>query len=509
MSFKFSALFVSIFFVALPHLVIFEKNPGEVNSSDFLILLFCFYAALSLLFFLYSYIAKKKLQALTSAIVVFIPFFIVNENTDIYLNILVWGICLIGSFVLCLLKLNEKALQKLYSFSLLPLAMISGFYVTKITKSKHHIYKVIKQLDEERDQQVSFLKLNRLKESRCNRDIYFIVLDEFVSPKMLTNYYKFNLDSFFDELSALGFKVVSHSYSNYPWTIPSISSMLSMNYHKNWVSKKEFPQIADHIIKNSLATQLLDQEGYQAHILPSIYWLGNPHKNIFSDFLLRSKSYGLILSSLKSTPLKKKARERQRKFHRAHILKQLQEVKDITKGHSENNKFIFAHFLCPHRPNVFDQNGQIIRKNEIISAEKDKNHRFYLNQLTFMAKELQKLVTDILNESPKKPIIVLISDHGKFPVGVSGKNKETLPMEQISWRFSNFIAVLDPDNKINVPEEQTAVNVLRSILNNYLGYPLEPLPNYCHTHFFNFEIKTKASEFICYQKNEYSQISDE
>ncbi len=299
-------------------------------------------------------------------------------------------------------------------------------------------------------------------------------------------------------MQSSGFHLASQSYSNYPWTIPSISSIASLNYHKNWVLKKEFPQLAHFLLRYNMAAKLFESEGYHTYSIPSIYWLGNSSKGVWNDFLFRAKSYGLTMSVLRSTPLANKVREYQRSEHREHIHNQLTQLEEISEKKDEK-KFVFAHFLCPHRPIVFDRNGDELKNEHIILAETDKQHRYYLDQAYFISNAIQRLVGKILTSSDTPPFIIIVSDHGKFPIGSSGKNKTTLPLNELSWRLSNFIAFNFPTPAGEAPEIMTVVNVLRMLLSSRYGYDLPPLEDICHTDFFDLEKKETTRSLIPFQ----------
>lgn len=274
--------------------------------------------------------------------------------------------------------------------------------------------------------------------------------------------------------------------------------MVSLNYHKNWVLKKEFPQVAHFLLLHNLTAKLLESDGYQIYSIPSIYWFGNPSKGVWNDFLFRAKSYGLTMSVLCSTPLTDKAKEYQRIQHRNHIHHQLAQLEEIAKK-KEEKKFIFTHFLCPHRPIVFDREGKELAREHVILAEKDKNHRYYLDQAYFISQSIKKMIEKITTSSVTPPIIVVVSDHGKFPIGVSGKGKRTLPLNELSWRLSNFIALYLPSSSFELPEILTPINIFRLLLNNYCGYNFPFLRDSCHTDFFDLEKAEPAASLLPFQ----------
>jgi hypothetical protein len=406
-----------------------------------------------------------------------------------------------GALVFLFITIKTDYLIKLQKAIFVPLLNLALFFSFSIIASKNSITNAERELDEKLNSELSELKQTKIPVANSKPDIYFIILDELISPIAFRNYYQYDNESFFSFLKSSGFHLIQYPYSNYPWTIPSISSIASLNYHKNWVLKKEFPQVAHFLLRYNMPAKLLESEGYSTYFIPSIYWFGNPSNGAWSDFLLRMKSYGLVMSVLRSTPLAYQAREYQRIAHKTHINNQLTQLKEIASKRGEK-KFVFTHFLCPHRPIVFNREGRDLDGEEITLAEADKKHLYYLNQAYFICQSIQELVRTILVSSETPPIIAIVSDHGKFPIGSSGKGKTTLPLKELSWRLSNFIALHLPSPSLEIPELMTVGNVFRMLLSHYYGYNLPPLEDVCHTDFFDLERAEPARSLIPFQ-NDY------
>lgn len=497
-NFKILATFSPIFIGLLPVLSLFQKNTGEVWFSDFLFLSgILSFLILSVLMFLFL-IKRNFLQASLSTILMFLPLSIVNESHFYHINLMVWAAGVLAGIVFLFIHIKPDIAKKMQQAIFIPLLALITFYGVSIGISKNRIATVENKLGRKLNKEFAVFKQNQRQITNLNSDIYFIILDEFISPIAFRNYYQYNNEEFFSFLESKSFRLARYSYSNYPWTIPSVSSMVSLNYHKNWVLKKEFPQVAHFLLRQNLTAKLLESDGYQVYSIPSIYWFGNTSKGLWKDFLFRAKSYGLTMSVLRSTPLTDKAREYQRIQHRNHIHHQFAQLEEIAKK-KEGKKFVFTHFLCPHRPIVFDREGKELVGEDIALAEKDKNHKYYLNQAYFISQSIKKMIEKITTFSATPPIIVVVSDHGKFPIGVSGKGKRTLPLNELSWRLSNFIALYLPSSSIELPEILTPVNIFRLLLNNYYGYNLPLLEDICHTDFFDLEKAQSAASLVPFQ----------
>lgn len=482
----------------LPVLSLFEKNPGEVWFTDFLFLSSFIITVILLILTTFFLVKRNLLHASLSTIMVFIPLTIVNETYSYSINVIIWILGLVVALIFLSIGIRIDLLKKLHKAVFFPLFILAVFLGFSVAFSKGRIIKAEKELEKKLNLEFSELKRTQKSVINSNPDIYFIILDEFISLDAFRNYYQYDNDNFFSFLESSGFHLVGHSYSNYPWTIPSISSIASLNYHKNWVLKKEFPQLAHTLVRYNMGAKLLESEGYHTYSIPSIYWFGNASKGCWKDFLFRAKSYGLTMSVLRSTPLANIAREYQRVEHKNHINFQLAQLEEISKKQGQK-KFIFTHFLCPHRPIVFDREGKDLEGVNIVLAESDKQHHYYLDQAYFISSAIQNLVKTILASSNTPPVIIIVSDHGKFPIGSSGKGKTTLPLPELSWRLSNFIAIHFPDSSMEFPEFMTVVNVFRLLLSHNYGYDLPPLDNICHTDFFNLETEEHAESLIPFQ----------
>jgi hypothetical protein len=280
-------------------------------------------------------IRRNLLQASLSTILLFLPLSIVNESHSYYINVITWTLGLLAAVIFLFIAIKSDLLRKIQQAIFFPLLILTIFLGFSIGISKNHISNAEETLERQSNLEIANLKRTQRPIAASESDIYYIILDEFVSPVMFRNYYRYDNDGFFSFLESSGFHLIRYPYSNYPWTIPSISSIVSLNYHKNWVLKKEFPQVAHFLLRYNRAAKLLESEGYQTYSIPSIYWFGNTSKGVWNDFLFRAQSYGLTMSILRSTPFANKAREYQRIKHRNHIHDQLAQLEEISKKKEE------------------------------------------------------------------------------------------------------------------------------------------------------------------------------
>ena len=76
-------------------------------------------------------------------------------------------------------------------------------------------------------------------------------------------------------------------------------------------------------------------------------------------------------------------------------------------------KFVFAHFVCPHEPWLFDRNGN--EPSDPAAPERPAAWRkSYTNQVHYTNTMVERVVDKILSDSETPPIIIIQGDHGAF-----------------------------------------------------------------------------------------------
>ena len=108
--------------------------------------------------------------------------------------------------------------------------------------------------------------------------------------------------------------------------------------------------------------------------------------------------------------------------------------------------FTLIHLLKPHRPTVFNERGEIIRKIN------EPNHQEYFAEFTFTNSKFLQLVDNILDGSTNQPIIIFQADHGSTYGEVRTRDRR-------STHFDTYAAYYLPDTfSIDWPEPYTLIN---------------------------------------------------
>jgi len=156
--------------------------------------------------------------------------------------------------------------------------------------------------------------------------------------------------------------------------------------------------------------------------------------------------------------------------------------------------FVYAHFLCPHPPFVFDAQGGFrdprraytIRERDWIDGYRDG----YRQQVQFVNARLRATVDAILSRSPHPPVIVLQSDHGPASGWLAFWNRNghwlTQEPEAVRERMGVLYAMHVPGWDASALGARTSlVNTFRVVMNACFGTQLELLPD--HAYFSGYD----------------------
>lgn len=318
-------------------------------------------------------------------------------------------------------------------------------------------------------------------------DIYYIIVDGYARADILRELYGFEDTGFVDALRARGFNVPNANTANYYWTFLSLSSSLNFGYLPDLLggldpsSKDRAPLF--NAIRDSRLLRFLRARGYRAIHFQST-WEGtnsNPNSDTeircssgaYTNEFLRALAASSMLGALTTRVPLDLAQCHLSNFNRlTHI------------GDGPGPKFVFAHFLPPHHPYLFDSSGRILRNATVSDQFEFQKHLWedkgaYIEQLRFVNARILSAIDGILADSSRTPIIVLQSDHGP-----NLKNNLTLE-QQMLVRFPNFAAFLLPGASPDLmPENGTPVNYFRRILNQYFdaGLPILADRNFYSTY---------------------------
>ena len=309
-------------------------------------------------------------------------------------------------------------------------------------------------------------------------NVYYIILDEYASSKVLKDIFDFDNQDFISQLSARGFHVTENSHSNYAGTILSLTSSLNMEY-VNYLADAVGVDSSDR----RLPYQLYGDNNIMNIFESFNYTLVSSHP--FHDYLTLS-GYEICTNSpftsqlevllWKSTILFPIFTINSEYFYADRTLCQFSELSSMHNSTKEPF-FAYIHFLLPHTPYVFDPSGNI-KESQIDSASTLEERKLaYIDQVQFANKKIIETIDKILLESDSPPIIVLQGDHGTNILFTKfGENWPQHHDKSVTETMSIFNAYHLPDQNTElIYDSITPVNSFRLILNAYFNTNYELL----------------------------------
>lgn len=306
------------------------------------------------------------------------------------------------------------------------------------------------------------------KVSRRPPDIYWIIFDAYTSIHQLRTRWHYPPTDFLKEIEALGMTVREDAESNYNQTLPSVASVLDLDY----VPLPEgltYPQqlvFLRRLIGQSTLVNTLRQHDYE---VVNLSFLDLPAAKREYDFPYFT-AVPSVEDLLRRTPLQYRLPPPPdleiRLFER---------LQQLMRNHHKSTKprFVYAHLLLPHSPYRYDEEGRLV--DQAIWDAGDMAG--YLRQVKFAEKLVRSLAAEARASYPAdaQPVLVILGDHGFRLLRGEAQEDES---------FSCFLAVSLP----GVPDEKlqqvsTPMNVFRLMLDEYFGsrLPLLEIAQYNHT----------------------------
>lgn len=357
------------------------------------------------------------------------------------------------------------------------------------------------------------VNLSKSSSNSSNKpDVYYLLFDRYTSAEVLRNNFNYDNSDMIDTLRSKGFVTRDRAYSNYPFTAPSASSTMAMNYltdfknkfndNRKW--KSLFPYRS--ILNNPPIAQVLKQNGYSYNQISS--WWDFTRLGIKSDtnpaisfrfqvlgekFYLSDLQRDILHKSILSPWFKKGITVGDKKIIKYDLdrnpqenfdaqISSLKAVADISDR--SQPQYTFAHILAPHPPYVFDADGKWPaydgEANDNGADEKVK----YTNELTYINRRIKQLIEHIQQKSPQA-VIILQADEGPYPKQFRGEitskhyyDPNNLPLPEMKQKFGILASYYMPGLSADQTDTlNSSVNSMRFVLNNYLGYDLPMLPD--------------------------------
>jgi hypothetical protein len=410
----------------------------------------------------------------------------------------VWALLMLGGLIFALQR--PRYLQPINRFMGIMSAILVALSVSSV---------VYNALTYHTPDMTLFIPQFEVQAAEPRRDIYYIILDEYVGNSTLLDKLGYDNCQFANSLRDRGFYFAENAHSNYFKTILSLPSSLNMMYldFLNG-SGADIPTPGVWLVQNNIIMQTLKKLGYTYVHFGSgnIVTLSSPNADVVYEaagqalffnriplFTVTGFNWGLA----DTTALRPFLRSNDFAVRTRYYLEKLPEIPKMPEP-----TFTFVHLMIPHTPWTFtaddgpeNPNGRMV-DGEIVDEDKYAFKSAYIDQIMFTNRVISQLVDTLLAESDIEPIILIQGDHGLRELC------HNCWAERANWDDQFYADVVLPIfSAYYLPDGGDAqlyptispVNSFRVVFNHYFGANLELLDD---IHFRPVDYETRANEFI-------------
>lgn len=337
----------------------------------------------------------------------------------------------------------------------------------------------------ERDPEDAITASADAAEGSTQRDIYHLIFDRYGSDSSLELSRGIDNSEFTDWLRATGFQVVDDARANFERTALSLSAVHDMSLHEDLMAAEtaNYDELVDRI-RTSRAASTLKASGYDYIVAGS--WWGPSAFSPIADLTVKPRYVMSFGSALADRSLLPSLETLAAIVTRRSIDGSERQIASATENQfaslpalsdQPSPKLVFAHFLVPHDPYVFLQDGTV-----------DGANASYETQLAFTNEQLRHVIEDLLAVPEEdQPIIILQADEGPYPERYDQGRDEfdwtTATAEELVTKFGVLNAFYLPgsEGEAALPDGLSLVNTYPEILRRYLGLDIENLDDRVYT----------------------------
>jgi hypothetical protein len=316
------------------------------------------------------------------------------------------------------------------------------------------------------------------------RDIYYLVWDRYPSANSARLAYGVE-NRAFDELRRRGFYVASDSHANYQRTTLSLASTLSLEFLDGRGRVESLGPVDTSggytRIQNSVVARFLKSRGYYyVHIgsdfsptRTSVIADANLAYDNFSDFGAAFVETTAVPGIARRFGLLGSRWERRYAWTRW----ELDRLEGL--GPYPRPTLVFAHFLLPHTPYIFDRDGRFVTDEE--NRARSATEAF-AEQLEYTNRRMLAIVDRLLAvPEAERPIIILQADEGPYPPDLEDETRHdwtTATPEEREIKFGILNAWYLPGGRdIGLYPAISSVNTFRVLFDAYFGLDIPLLPD--------------------------------
>ena len=310
-------------------------------------------------------------------------------------------------------------------------------------------------------------------------DIYYLVVDAYARDDILREIFNHDNSDFVGFLENTGFFVASQSNANYSQTVLSAPSSLNMTYLDEIASamgpntRNTLP-LAKMIASNRVV-EFLAGLGYETVCFSS--GVGFTELKGFDQYLSDSwimSDFENMLLWMTPIPRIVFALESKSTYNEACRQRLLYTLENLPNVPDHNRpRFIFAHFMAPHAPFLFDAEGNELNPGGRLTffdagnfTDVNQYRQQYSDYVTWLNQQLTRTVSAILANSDQPPVILLQSDHGIDSYLMWGDSSEAAMRERMAILNAYYL----PDTTdVGFYDQISPVNSFQVILNHLFG----------------------------------------
>jgi hypothetical protein len=324
-------------------------------------------------------------------------------------------------------------------------------------------------------------------------DIYYLVFDRYAGSPTLESLYEYHNEPFLAALEERGFGVARDAWANYGGTALSLVSSLSMD-HLDGAGLRgadsggpaTYGPIHAALRGHLAVPETLKGVGYE-YVQIGNWWepgtsnvdaddvLVYRHESEFATALLETTALTLVAGL--GPPTGDPEVLQIGSANRAHTLFEFAEVE--AAADRAGPTLVFAHFLVPHPPYVFNADGSAPSASQALART---TREAYLAQLAWTNARILDLVDRLLDGPGARPVVILQADEGPYPpryeANQDGFRWLEASADEVQEKFGILNALylpgLDPSGLggLGFEERSSPVNTFRFVFNAYFGTDL-------------------------------------
>ena len=472
--------FHHLIFALLPVLFLFVDNIHEIPIEDIFTPLIISLLITIILWIIFLYFVGERKSAVIISFLIFLilifasirSFLIYHEFAEIQLigkNIILIPIFLVigisGTIYLVRKKFSTNITSILNVISITAICMIifqAGlFYIENDLSSFEEAQKLLN------------VPIFYASELIQKPDVYFLLLDAYSGDITLKNDFGYDNSVFYEQLEERGFFVQKNSLSNYPNTELSMPSIMNMNYldfiPKLQGNESRDMRLSQKILEDNKVMQILYANGYQIYSLEGQSGLSGTETEYLCKNDLNINSRMMQVLVYQYIPISSLRAHISENHWYETVLCGLNTMIEFEKK-IDKPIYMHTHVYFPHRPFVFDSEGNQIRDSVSENRFDNELKDAYLQQIMFANKKTIEII-DSIQQKNHDAVIIILSDHG----GRFGVNWEEPSKMDYFRALNNLNALYFPGKESYFPLEITTVNIFRVFFNLYFEADYEIL----------------------------------